>query len=246
MKKLAFVLMILVLFSGCNKSVKQDNSRLLVSLDSMLLALDEYSYAVSLLDQVGIYLDSIETNSKWIKFDLETGISEDNYVQRMKNLNSYLQKAEWTVGELEGQRNTYSSQVQRLKKEIVEKDQGLHDLQLSVAKYQNENSELQGLLTISEEDQLDAQLDTDKISRELEQSKIEIQNLLAEVQLTKAESCYAQGEGMEEIARRTQFAPRRKKQSLNNALQFFQQSSELGYEPAKPKVVELKARLKIA
>ena len=245
MKKLAFVLIVLGLLSGCNKPVKKENSRLLARLDSMQVALEENSYAVDLLDQVGQYLDSIDAKREWIKFDLEAGIDEDDYIQRMKKLNSYLQKAEWTVNELEGQRNAYISQVKRLKKEIAAKNQGLQDLEVIVAKYTDENSELQGLLAIADEEQMDAQLDMDKMSNELEQSKVEIQNLMAKVQRTKAESFYAQGEGMEEAARRTQFAPRRKKQSLNNALRFFEQSSELGYEPAKTKVDELKSRLKI-
>lgn len=246
MKKLALILIVLGLFSGCNKSVKQENSRLLVSLDSMQLALEEYAYAVSLIDQIGQYLDSIDANSKWIKSELEAGMSEEDYIQRMKNLNGYLQKAELTVNELEGQRNAYISQVKRLKKEMEENDRVIKDLKLGLTKYSEENFELQGSLDLSEEENLDRQLDLDKTNIELEQSKSEIQHLLAKTKSIQAESYYSLGESMEEIARRTQFARKRKMQSLNNALQFFEQSSELGYEPAKAKVDELKIRLKIA
>jgi chromosome segregation ATPase len=244
MKKLVFVFIILGLLAGCNKTVKKENSRLEGRLDSMKLALEENAYAVGLLGQVGLYLDSIEAKREWIKFDLETVVDKNNYVLRLKNLDSYLQKADWTVNELENQRYTYISQVKRLKKEIEKNDQAIEDLKLGLTQYKDENFELKGLLDLSEEEKSDTQIELDQTSIELQKSKSEIQNLSAKIETMQAESYYALGEGMEEIARRTQFAPKRKKQSLNDALGFFEQSSNLGYEPAKAKVNALKTRLR--
>ena len=235
---------VLGLLSGCNQQVKKENAVLLVRLDSMDTVLEESQYTIGLLDQVGLYLDSIEAHRHWITMNLETGLSKEDYVERMKVLNQYVQKAELTIGELENARSTYVVQLNRIRTKVKGMDQEIQGLQLSVAHYQQENTALQDMLTISEDRLLDAQLDLEVTTDELEESRSEVEDLLGKVQLTEAESYYARGEGMEEMASRVQFAPKKKKETMEQALALYTMASNMGFEPAKAKVEELKGKLK--
>ena len=244
MNKSILFLGVLGLLSGCNQQVKEEHAALLVRLDSMETVLEENQYTIGLLDQVGLYLDSIESHRHWITMNLETGLSQEDYVERMKVLNQYVQKAELTIGELENTRSTYATQLGRLRTKINGMEHEIQGLQLSVAHYQQENTALQDMLTISEDRLLDTQLDLEVTSDELEESQSEVKDLLEKVQLTEAESYYVRGEGMEEMARRIQFAPKKKKETLEEALALYTTASDLGFEPAKTKVEELSGKLK--
>ena len=232
------------LLVGCTGKLKEENSQLTYRLDSLQQELDAKQYSMGLLEQVGVYLDSIDANRKWVKVNLETGLAEDDYVERMKVLNQYVQKAEWTIGELEKTRSAYASQVKRLKARIAEKDEEIRILQMTVAEYQSKNLELNDSLVISKQELLNAQLALSSTKDELTRKEAEVESLLQNIKLTQAESFYAQGENKEEIAKRTQLAPKRKNKALEEALEFYQSAMDLGYEPAIAKVDALKKRLK--
>ena len=238
--------MVLGVLTGCNQQIKTDNEQLIAKVDSLEQALDANAYTVGLLDQIGQYMDSIDAQRNWITINLESGLSEQDYIERMKQLNQYVQKAEWTIGELEKTRSAYASQVKRLKKEISEKDQEISSLQLSVAEYQKANENLENRLQITQEDLISTQKSLDLTREDLNSTELDVKKLIEEVRLTEAESLYAQGEGMEEVAKRTQLAPKRKKETLEKALELYTASLAKGYEPAEAKVDAMKKKLKIA
>ena len=244
MKRLFIILLVLGVLTGCNQQTQVANEKLIAKIDSLEQVLDANAYTLGLLEQLGQYMDSIDSHRKWITLNLETGLSEVDYIERMKQLNQYFQKAEWTITELEKTRSAYASQVKRLKKEIGEKDQQIGALQLSVANFKEANASLQDELRISEQELIDTQSNLDVTQRALASSEMKAQNLIEDIRLTEAESLYAQAEGMEEVAKRTQLAPKRKKAALEKALSLYQSSSDKGYEPAAVKVEELKQRVK--
>lgn len=203
------------------------------------MELESSEYTIGLLEQVGLYMDSIDANRKWIQINLETGLSREDYLSRIKNLNAYVQKAEWTIGELEKTRSAYASQVKRLKNEITQKDQEIEKLQLAVATYKNSDAELRSMLNITESQLLEAQLDIDVLKSDLKLSEA----ILEKAHLSEAEALFSQGESSQELAKHIQFAPRRKKKALDDALQYYQASLDMGYGPANAKVDELNKKL---
>jgi chromosome segregation ATPase len=249
MKKLIpFLAVLFFALAGCNNEKTENqvpNEVLVAQLDSMQQILDAAQYKASLLEQVGTYMDSIDSNRKWIKLNLEGGISNEDYIERMKSLNQYVQKAEWTIGELEKTRSAYASQVKRLKNEIADKNLEIQSLQQAIAQYQGENQELQIQLSTSELELVNSQVQLDISNEKVDKANDKIANLLSTVKLTEAESFFAQGEGMEEIANRTQLAPKRKKASLESALEMYTKAESLGHPDAAAKITSLKEKLKI-
>ena len=237
------VIAIVLIASGCKKEVPQDNSRLLARVDSLEQALEESNYTMSVLSQVGTYMDSIDANRKWIELNLETGLSQDDYVERMKNINQYVQKAEWMIGEMEKTRNAYAKQVKRLKTDVLQKDEQIKALQLVVAQTQYDNKQLEETLTLTETELAMSQIEQDQTELELEKTQTAANELMEKLQLTKAESLYSQGENMEALASHIQMAPRRKREALETALKYYVESKDLGYMKAVAKVETLKARL---
>lgn len=245
MKQFLLILVTLGGLAGCNQKVKEENGNLIARIDSLQLALDQNTYMASMLEQIGVYLDSIDNNRNWINVNLETGINQEDYVDRMKAINQYVQKAENTILELEKTKSSFISQIKRLKDELMAKNNEIQTLQIGIAKYAEENLQLQEKLTISEGELISNEIDLDMAREDLTLAKTDVDNLLKKVQLTEAEVLYAQGEGLEEVARHIQLAPKRKKQTLEKALDYYSASYDKGHEPAKTKIDELKGKLKL-
>jgi flagellar biosynthesis chaperone FliJ len=243
MNKLFIALIAVGLLSGCQKEAAPDNSRLLAKVDSLQAALEVSNYTMSVLGQIGTYMDSIDANRKWIELNLETGLSQDDYVTRMKNINEYVQKAEWMIGELEKTRSAYAKQVKRLKNDIIEKDSEIKSLQMVVAKTQTRNMQLEETLTLTEEELVMSQMEQDQTERALDKSNTAAKELMEKLETTKAESLYSQGENMEVLAGHIQLAPKRKREALEQALKYYTESKEMGYSEANAKVEALKAKL---
>jgi chromosome segregation ATPase len=243
MNKLILSLIVVGFLSGCDKEEKPDNSQLLARVDSLETALEASNYTIGILGEIGTYMDSIDSNRKWIQLNLETGLSQDNYVARMKSINQYVKKAEWMIGELEKTRGAYATQVKRLKNEITLRDENIKALQLTVAQTQADKKQLQETLTLTETELKMSQIEQDNTESELQGANEMTKSLMKKVQLTQAESLFSQGENMEAIASYVQLAPRRKRAALEDALKYYTQSGDLGYAPATAKVETLKARL---
>lgn len=237
------VIVLVVVTTACQKETPPDNSRLLARVDSLEAALEESNYTMSVLGQIGTYMDSIDSNRKWIELNLETGLSQEDYVTRMKNINQYVQKAEWMIGELEKTRNAYAKQVKRLKNDIVKKDEEITALQLVVAQTQYDNKKLEETLTLTETELVMSQIEQDQTEIALEKTQTAANELMEKLQLTKAESLYSQGENMETLAGHIQLAPKRKREVLEAALKYYTESRALGFAKAVTKVDSLKTRL---
>jgi hypothetical protein len=61
--------------------------------------------------------------------------------------------------------------------------------------------------------------------------------------LNEAEAYFIQAQQVEETARRTKFAPRKKKASWAQALELYRVSLFLGKEEAQPKIAQLEEKL---
>jgi len=242
MKKLALVLCAIWLFTGCNTKLKEDNTYLLARLDSLQLVEEENKYLSGLLLQIEQYMDSIDIQLTRIDLGLEAGIPEEDYILRMKFLNEYVQKAELTINQLSRTNNTNSSQIKNLRKKISDKDEEIEKLQHNALLVQQEITQLKEQMIITNNELLATQNELENKEDELRYAESQF---LYKFQASEAEYLYALGEGKEEVTMHMQFARKRKKQKLIDALEYYTNSNDLGYEPAMAKVSYLKERLKI-
>jgi predicted nucleic acid-binding Zn-ribbon protein len=242
-----FILIGLVAIVGCGESEQQiaEKQMLIAKVDSLQLIADNNLQAMRLIDQVGVFLDSIEAQRKWVKIDLEAGMSGEDYLTRMSKLADYMERAEKKIGELEKTRSGYASQTKRLKAELEVKNQEIADLRNMVEKVTQENVQLSNKLKFTETDLEEASLSLEARIQELALLEARLEGLIKASKISEAESYFQRGQAMEEVASRTQLAPKRKKEALTQALTFYQKSLDMGYTSAEEKVISIKSKLKI-
>lgn len=241
--KVIFVFIMLLLINGCSSSLKEENTALQSKVDSLEAVLETSEYAIGLLEVVDQYLDSIDQRRESVLIDLEVGLDDRDYIQRMKNLNQYFLKTEWAIRELESISGTYSIQIDRLKTTVNKKNEEISRLQISVNQYRNAEDSLKGRLEITEAALKETQKSLDFSRMDVALAAMEITGLMEMVQLNEAEVYFAEGEGLEELADKIRFAPKKKRKNLEDALIAFTTSFEMGYMPAKVPMERLKKKL---
>ncbi len=235
-----------ILFASCKPNTESgSDTALLGKIDSLELALMDAKYTATILEQVGLYMDSIDLNRNLVKLELETGLSTEDYIERMKSINEYTQKAQWSIAELEKTNNKYASQVKRFKQQITKLETDVASLQQSVDLFQSKNEDLLTLLAISDDELSELELELEVSGLELEETNEKIVSLSDKITLTEAEKHYVKGEGMEAVAEHIQFAPKKKKQTMEDALASYDKAYSMGYEPAKVKIDQMKLKLKV-
>jgi chromosome segregation ATPase len=246
MKILTNLIAIVLILSGCGKvkELEANQEKLQTQYDSLLIVSENNYRAVLMMDQIGVYLDSIDANRKWINVDLETGITRDDYESRLSLINDYVQKAEKKIAELEKSRSGFSNQVKRLKADLEQKNKEIEMLKAAVANLSDENLQLSSKLRYTEEDLEKTQLALEARRQELSLLEARLAGLIKATKVSEAESYYSRGESMELVAARTQLSPKKKQDAYRQALEFYEKSVELGYEPAKEKVALLKTKVK--
>ncbi|WP_424961794.1 hypothetical protein [Ekhidna sp.] len=242
--KLKLIAISLLVIAGCSKTQQETQTEELSKIDSLQQVVNEHQYTVALLNQVGLYLDSIDANRKMITVDLETGLDEQDYIQRMKSLDEYTRKAEWTIAELEKTRSAYASQVKRLKKQISDQEGQIAILQLSVEEYKVKNVRLTDDLTLTKEQLIETQVALEFNESTLIDSEERVTELAEKLSLTEAETMYAKGEGLELMAEKIEFAPKKRKQTLEQSLAYYKKAIELGHVPARTRAENVQKLLK--
>ncbi len=242
--KLKLIAIAMLVIAGCSKTQEDAQLQESSKVDSLLQVVEEHRYSVALLSQVGMYMDSIDENRKLIAIDLETGVTEEDYIKRMKSLNEYTKKAEWTIAELEKSRGAYATQVKRLKKQILELGDQIAMLQMSVEDYKAKNTNLEDEVKLTREQLLDTQVALNYNENTLADSEDKVAELDKKLTLSEAETFYAKGEGLELMASRIEFAPKRKKETLEQSLSHYQEAIKLGYVPAKARAESIQKLLK--
>lgn len=250
MKTTLGILLAGMVLAGCNSeadeaatSLAAERDQLVHTVDSLQTALEAQAFQAGLLSQVSIYLDSIEVSRRWITMQLEEGMEESDYIARMKRINQFLEKADYTIGELEKTRSAYASQVRRLKQELVEANEQNERLQLAVSEWQLEGEQLQESLQITQMELRATQDALEASGANLESARGEIRQLTDKVMLTQAELYFAKGESMEVVGNKILFSRKRKQAAYQAALDEYLKAWELGYPLAQAKAEAMRKKL---
>lgn len=242
-KSIFVVILMVAGLVSCENKLAPENAKLQAQVDSLQTAMESKLYTEGLMEQMGQYLDSIDMNRNWVEVNLETGVPTEDYIERMKRLNAYVQKAEATIKELEKSKGVYAAQIKRLKQEIIAKDNEIKLLQSQVAMSQEETRIVSEKLQVSEQQLSSTRKDLSDAQSKITNMNDDIAALNDKATLTQAESYYNQGENYEQLADHIQLAPKKKKQALRDALDFYKKADELGYAPAKEKIKLIESKL---
>lgn len=246
-KEVIFILFIVGILSSCNH---KEREFLTAQVDSLQYELASQMAAVSTLQEVGVLIDSIDANRNLLRANMIEGTSYDNYVARMNDINNYVKESEMKILELEKSArksqsvaNTYAVTIKKLKENLTAASQELASVKNLVANYQAENSSL--IKTVALKDtEFNEKLEVIKVKQqEVATLETRVQDLLVQSKVDQADAYYQRALAYEEVANRTKFAPRKKKETQKEALELFKMALFLGKEEAQPKIEQLQARL---
>ena len=246
-KSIFFSFVISFIFLSCDK---EEKNKLLLQVDSLKNELETSQELAKTLIEVGMLMDSIDANRQVLRMNMMEGTTFENYTNRMEDLNKYVKDTERKINDLEKElkkskasTNYYAVLVKNLKAEVEKKNQEIQILEDMVSKYQSENESLIKVNEMQEAEIVDQEAELAAKQQELALIEAHIQELMIQSKVSDAEQFFARGFAVEEAANRIRLAPRKKKETLREALEFYKKSYSLGHQPAKAKIDNLEKLL---
>jgi uncharacterized protein YjiS (DUF1127 family) len=139
--------------------------------------------------------------------------------------------------------SAYARQVAKLKADLEVKTSEIMALQEQVERYRSENRNLSDLATMLEDQLSDKEAQIRAKEQELALIEARIQQIMIEAKVSEADAAYARAQAMEEAANRTKLAPRKKKETLKEALDWYKKAYSLGKKEAGAKISELEKKM---
>ncbi len=239
--------MVGVLF-GCSK--KNEVTELLMKLDSLNVELQTNQHTMKTLHEVGALIDSIDASRNVLRTRVLEGTSLEDYTDRLHDINKYVKDASQRISFLEdrvktlnGSNSSFTGTLKRLKGELEKRDKELTFLQETLAQYRNENSNLKQTVSLQEADIADKLEQLHSKQLEITQLDKHISELTSRSETAEAEAYFVLASAIEETARRTHFAPRKKKETRKEALELYRLAAHHGIAKAKTKIVELEKKM---
>ncbi len=248
-KNLLLSVSLVAVMGACNFRGKE-MSKLHGQVDSLKMELENNAKISLALQDVGAMIDSIDQNRHVLHTRMVEGTPLEDFRKSMQDINQYVKETEKKITALENHLSTattsrrqYALALKKMKEELEVRNHELTALQEKVTQYQSENGNLVHTVELQRaeiEDKL-AQID----SKKAETAKLEEQvgQLITQSKIDQAEFYFTKGEILEETARRTKFAPRKKRNTNKQALDMYQLAVVCGKEEAVAKVELLKKKI---
>jgi chromosome segregation ATPase len=246
-KKLIYILPLVALLTGCDKGEKDALQK---QVDSLNLELERSHEMSQTLSEVGTLMDSIDANRQLLRVNMVEGTTYDDYAARMKDLNAYIKDTQGKIDKLErslksskANEATFSKTIKDLRKALSSKTEEIAMLQEQVEKYRNENQNLVTTVGLQEAEIADKQSQIDAKGQELALIEARVQELMIQSKISEADAYYTRAMAVEEAANRTKLAPRKKKDTLKEAVELYKKALSLGKNEAQARITELEKRL---
>jgi hypothetical protein len=235
---------IAVILFGCDTKEKEALQSKVDSLNVQLMASKQ---AEESMNEVGVLIDSIDASRKSLHVSMIEGGSYADYVARLREINTYVKQTETKLNALEKSSKNSSKASARVirgyKADLAKQSAEILDLQLHLAQQQDQNMKL--WIRINEKDSILSMRDQLIKMNESDIASLEklFNDTQAENKTIVANLYYAQAEALETVANRTQFKPRKKKETRREALELYKLSLSLGNIEAQKKIDELEKKL---
>jgi DNA-directed RNA polymerase beta subunit len=236
-------LSIAALLASCDSKEK---AKLQYKVDSLNTELQASQAEASQLKEVNTLIDSIDASRRVLRANVVEGTSYANYSERLNDINQYIKDSQAKIAELEKKSKNaagMSSSIKRLKADLELRQSEIAALQLEVSKMRSEN-ELMVKAINSKDSTLLAREEVIRV-READISSLEtlMKDTNEQNKITTANLYFEQAKAMEKVADRTNFAPRKKKEALREALELYKISLSLGKQEAQQKITALEKQL---
>jgi chromosome segregation ATPase len=246
-RKLFFVLPLSLMLLGCDK---QEKEALQKQIDSLNLELERSQQMSQTLTEVGTLMDSIDASRQLLRVNMVEGTTYDDYASRMKDLNAYIKETSQKISTLEknlkgsdANARKLAKTIQQLKAALQKKTDDVALLQEQVDKYRNENANLINTIDLQDAEIADKQSQIETKQQELALIEARVQELMLQAKVSEGDAYYTRAIAVEEAANRTRLAPRKKKETLKEAVELYRKALSLGKTEAQAKITELEKRL---
>jgi chromosome segregation ATPase len=246
-RMLAFALPVSILIAGCGT---KEREMLQSQVDSLKVELETSQAMAQTLTEVGTMMDSIDASRQLLRVNMKEGTTYTDYSSRMKDINGYVKETRKKIEDLEKSLKTsksnsdaFSKTIRRLKTDLQAKTVEIAGLQEQVDKYRNENANLITTVGMQEAELSDKSSQIETKTQELALIEARVQELMIQSKMTEADAYYARGEAVEEAAARTKLAPRKKKDTLREAVELYKKALSLGKAEAQDKITALEKKL---
>jgi chromosome segregation ATPase len=247
-KKFLFVLSISAIMMGCGGA---ENTKLQSQVDSLKSELQTSQQLAQTLTDVGVLMDSIDASRQLLRVNMVEGTTYDDYSSRMKDISNYVKSTQSKIDELEkslkkskGNANAYAATIKKLRADLEERNKEITSLQAQVEQLSNENKNLITTTELQEAELSDKEAQIQAKQQELALIEARVQEIMIQSKMSEADSYYARGAAIEEAANRTKLAPRKKKDTLREALELYKKAQSLGNTNAQAKIDEIEKKLK--
>ncbi len=227
-----------------------ESEKLQTQVDSLRSELQTSQEFVKTLQEVGVLMDSIDANRQLLRVNMVEGTTYDDYTSRMKDINNYVKDTQSKIEDLEkslkkskSTSNAFSATIKKLKADLEEKNAEITRLQEQVASLGNENKNLITTVELQEAELSDKEAQIAAKQQELALIEARIQELMISSKMSEADSYYARAQAVEEAANRTKLAPRKKKDTLKEAIELYKKALSLGKQEAQAKITELEKKI---
>ena len=168
----------------------------------------------------------------------------------MKGINNYVKDTQNKIEELEkslkkskGNTNAYLATIKKLKTDLEEKTKEIASLQTKVDELSSENKNLISTTQLQEAELTDKETQIQAKQQELSLIEAKIESLMVQSKMSEADSYFARAAAIEEAANRTKLAPKKKKNTLKEALELYKKAQSLGNDKAQAKIDELTKKI---
>lgn len=245
--KLLYLLMVPAFLLSCEKREKE---ALQMQVDSLKTELQKSYQMSQTLSEVGVLLDSIDASRQLLRVHLEQGTPYDDYTQRLKDLNGYIRTTAGKIESLEHNLSTTSANskalaktVRLLKAELGKKGEEVAFLQEQVEKFRHENQNLIITVDLQDAEIADKQAQIESREQELALIEARVQELMIQSKVSEAEAYFTRAQAIEKAADRTKLAPRKRKETIREAIDLYKKALSMGKTEAEAKITELESRL---
>ncbi|MBK7650914.1 MAG: hypothetical protein IPJ20_09410 [Flammeovirgaceae bacterium] len=203
------------------------------------------------MQEVTVLMDSIDANRNVLRVNMVEGTTYDNYTARMKDINNYVKDTQNKIEDLEkslkkskGNTNALSATIKKLKADLEARNKEIASLNEHVDQLRNENANLITTVGLQEAELTDKEAQIIAKQQELALIEAKIQELMIASKVSEADGYFARAQAVEEAANRTKLAPKKKKETLKEAIELYKKSLSLGKQEAQAKITELEKKVK--
>ncbi len=245
-KNILFVVAIGASLMSCGGEAEKLKSQ----VDSLKVELQTSQQFATTLQEVSVLMDSIDANRQVLRVNMVEGTTYENYTARMKDINNYVKDTQSKIENLEsslkkskGNTSAISSTIKKLKADLEARNKAIAELNEQVDQLRNKNQNLITTVGLQEAELNDKEAQITIKQQELALIEAKIQELMVASKMSEADSYFARAQAVEEAANRTKLAPKKKKETLKEAIELYKKALSLGKQEAEAKITELEKKI---